>query len=127
MGMETSYRIPEARELTNKERSLLEELLRHGTPASKVYAEQLPHVTVVSRCSCGCPTIDLAVRGQAASPGSPSQVLSEARGVSPEQVRFGIILHARAGLISELEVYPMDVAGTFTLPEIDRLEFYGAA
>jgi hypothetical protein len=33
MGMETSYRIPEARELTNKERSLLEELLRHGTPA----------------------------------------------------------------------------------------------
>lgn len=125
--METSYRIPEAREVTNKERLLLVELLRHGTPASKVYAEQLPHVTVVSRCSCGCPTIDLAVRGQAASPGSPSQILTEAGGVSPEQVRFAIILHAREGLISELEVYPIGPAGTFTLPEIDRLGFYGAA
>jgi hypothetical protein len=127
MGMETSYRIPEARELTNKERLLLEEFLRHGTPKSKVYAEQLPYVTVVSRCSCGCPTIDLAVRGQTAPPGSPSQILSDAGGVSPEQVRFGIIVHAREGLISELEVYPIDLAGTFSLPEIDRIEFYGAA
>jgi len=121
--MTGSGRIPEFRELTNSERSLLERLLEQGTPRAKVYAEQLSQVTVVSRCSCGCPTIDPAVRGQAASPGSPSEILSEARGMSPEKVQFGIILHAREGLLSELEVYALGEAGAFTLPEIDRIEF----
>jgi hypothetical protein len=70
--------------------------------------------------------IDLAVSGQAASPGRPSEILSEAGGVSPEKVPFGIILHARAGLLSELEVYAVGEAGAFTLPEIDRIAFCGA-
>ncbi len=74
----------------------------------------------------GCPTIDLAVRGRAASPGSPAEILSEASGVSPESVQFGIILHARAGLLSELEVYALGEGGAFPLPEIDRLEFLDA-
>lgn len=115
-------RVPDARQLTPKERSLLERLLSHGTTESKSYVEQLPLVTVVSRCGCGCPTIDLAVDGRAASHGSPSLILSEASGVSPEGVSFGIILHSREGLISELETYPLeDVA--FTLPDIERISF----
>lgn len=84
---------------------------------------QLPLVSVASRCGCGCPTINLAVDGKVASHRSPSLILSEASGVSPEGVSFGIILHCRDGLISELEVYPLkDVA--FTLPEIEQIEFY---
>jgi len=121
--MKGSGRIPEFRDLTDPERLLLERLLVQGTPGAQAYAEQLAHVTVVSRCSCGCPTIDLAVRGQAALAGSPSEILAEASGVSPEKVQFGILLHARAGLLSELEVYCMDAGGAFTLPEIDRMEF----
>jgi len=39
--MKDSGRIPEFRELTNKKRLLLERLFEHGTPKSKVYAEQL--------------------------------------------------------------------------------------
>jgi hypothetical protein len=121
--MKGSGRIPEFRDLTDPERLLLERLLVQGTPGAQAYAEQLAYMTVVSRCSCGCPTIDLAVRGQAASAGSPSEILAEATGMSSEKVRFGIILHARAGLLSELEVYAMDRGGAFTLPEIDRIEF----
>jgi hypothetical protein len=114
--------VPDARQLTQKERSLLEELLSHGTAESKLYTGQLPLVTVASRCGCGCPTINLAVDGKVASHRSPSLILSEASGVSPEGVSFGIILHCREGLISELEVYPLkDVA--FTLPEIEQIEF----
>ena len=48
-------------------------------------------------------------------------------GVSPEKVRFGIILHAREGLLSELEVYPLDADRAFTLPKIDRIEFFDAS
>jgi hypothetical protein len=115
-------RIPDARQLTTKERSLLERLISHGTEESKIYVEQLPLVTVASRCGCGCPTIDLAVNGRAASHGSPSVILSEAHGVSPEGISFGIILHGRDGLISELESYPLEDAA-FSLPDIERINF----
>jgi hypothetical protein len=47
-------RVQEGRGLTDEERLLLERLLSHGTPESKGYAEQLPLVTVTSRCGCGC-------------------------------------------------------------------------
>ena len=86
--------------------------------------EQLPKVAVASRCGCGCPTIDLAVNGRIASPASPTVILSEAGGVSPEGISFGIILHGREGLISELEVYSVDRAGPFTLPDVEDIDFY---
>jgi hypothetical protein len=115
-------RVPDARQLTPTERALLEKLLSHGTAESKAHVEQLPLVTVASRCGCGCPTIDLEVDGRAASHRSPSLILSEASGVSPEGVSFGIILHSREGLISELETYPLEDAA-FTLPDIERITF----
>jgi hypothetical protein len=115
-------RIPDVRQLTSKERSLLERLLSHGVAELKSHVDQLPLVTVVSRCGCGCPTIDLAVDGKTASHGSPSLILSEASGISPEGVSFGIILHSRGGLIAELETYPLEDA-VFTLPDIERISF----
>ncbi len=127
MQDDSPLRVPDARERTSKERLLLERLLLHGTAESGPYVEQFPRVTVASRCGCGCPTIDLAVEGRVASLGSPTVILSEAGGVSPEGISFGIILHSREGLISELEVYPIDGEGAFTLPDVDQIEFYGAA
>jgi hypothetical protein len=38
-----------------------------------------------------------------------------------------LILHGREGLISELEVYPIDGEGVFTLPEIDKIDFHSTA
>ena len=124
VSMENSGRVPDYRNLTDRECLVLERLIQHGTPASKAYAERWSNVMVISRCSCGCPTIDLAVSGAAASLGSTSTILAEAGGVSPEGVKFGIILHARESLISELEVYPIDGDGVFALPEIDDIDFY---
>jgi hypothetical protein len=118
--------IPETRELTNNERVLLERLLLDPTEGMKPYVEQIPKVTVMSRCGCGCPSLGLAVDGAIASPSSPSLILAEANGVSPEGISFGIILHGRKGLISELEVYPIDGEGAFTLPDIDRIDFHDA-
>lgn len=100
--------------------------MRRGTPQSGAYASQLPLVTVASRCSCGCPTLDLAVAGRSASLGSPSTILAGAAGVSPEGVRFEILLHGREGMVSELEVYASDGEdGPFTLPVVECIEFFG--
>jgi hypothetical protein len=121
------HRIVEERELTAKELALLERLIQHGTKESHNYADQLPHLTVVARCDCGCPTIDLAVRGKTAALGSPSRIVSEASGISPERLRFGIILHAREGRLSELEAYATDANGAFTFPELDEIEFWKSA
>ena len=115
--------IPEVRPLTDQERRLLEWLLQHGTPQAADYLHQLPRVSVVSRCGCGCPTIDLAVGGYAASPGSATTILADGFGVSPEGVHCGIILHGREGLISELEVYPNEwERRAFSLPHIENIE-----
>jgi hypothetical protein len=105
---------------------LLEWLLNHGTTEAGSYLEQLPMVSVISHCGCGCPTIDLAVNGRAAALSSPTTILADVGGVSPEGVNVGIIVHGREGLISELEIYSL--AGnveTFSLPQLDDLERFG--
>jgi hypothetical protein len=124
--MSNSLRIPEARPLNEKERHLLARLLAHAFGDTATYSRQLSEVSVVSRCRCGCPTVDLAVAGRVAPPGSPTTILAEGGGVSPEGIRFGIILHAREGLISELEVYSLDGEGPFSLPSVEEIEVYDA-
>jgi hypothetical protein len=99
-------------------------LLNHGTPKAASYLEQLPMVSVVSRCGCGCPTVDLAVSGQAAPVSSATTILAEAGGVSPEGVRVGVIVHGREGRISELEIYSLAGEAKFSLPRIDDLEIW---
>lgn len=115
--------IPDIRPLSVEELSLLSWLLQHGAEKAAAYLPQLQEVTVVSRCGCGCPTVDFAVCGRVARPGCPSTILAEAVGDSPEGVRVSLILHARDSLLSELEVY--DLTGLdhpFTLPRIVDLE-----
>jgi hypothetical protein len=106
---------PDVRPLTAEERSLLEWLIEHGTRNASAYLPQLDTVSVVSRCHCGCPTIDLAVAGKAAPPGG-STVLADFDGVSPEGVQVGVILHALDGLLAELEVYDLTGGEEFSLP-----------
>lgn len=113
-------RFPESRPLSDCEEHLIEWLLAHGTNEAAAYRDQLPQVQVVSRCSCGCPTIDLTVNGRQPVPGTPSVVLSDCVGRSPEGVRCEIILHARVGL-SELEVYSLEGKSPFSLPDIESI------
>ena len=118
----TGNRIPDDRPLTTEERTLIVWLLEHGIPAAQAYASQLEQVRVVSRCGCGCPTVDLAVSDTQASPRSPSLLLADFQGMTPEGHRVGVILHGREGKISELEIYPIDpISGTFRHPKIETL------
>lgn len=117
-------RVPESRPLTDAESCLIEWLLAHSTHEAAAYRDQLPQVRVASRCNCGCPTIDLSVAGRQAVPGTPSVVLSDCVGRSSEGVRCGIILHARDGLLSELEVYPVEGEAPFSLPDLESIAAY---
>jgi hypothetical protein len=112
------YRAPEKRPLTTDERILLEWLISNGSPSAAKYAAQIPRVSVVSRCTCGCPTLDLAVDGEHVDGGS--ELVADFVGKSPEGIQVGVILHCRGDQISELEVYALgEVKGVFGLPSPD--------
>lgn len=78
---------------------------------------------VVSTCGCGCPTVDFALHSGRKV--GASHIVAEAGGKSPEGISVGVILHAREGELSELEVYSnqgLDLP--FDLPHSESLESY---
>lgn len=120
--------IPVERTLSNNERILLEWLLARpssdvsGSDVSK-YKSQVAKLRVAAKCGCGCPTVDFAL-GSDRKLGA-SEIVAEAGGKSPEGVFVGVILHAREGELSELEVYSTQGLDTsFTLPVPGSLEHY---
>ena len=75
------------------------------------------------RCTCGCPSLDLAVAGNTKHTTGPSEILAAFDGTTDEGVPVGVILHAREGQTSKLEVYAItDFEGTFGLPKIKSLK-----
>ena len=115
--------IADERPLKDDERRLLEWLLHHGEPEAVAYLPQLSQASVVARCDCGCPSVDLAIGDRAAPSSAPSDLLADVVGVSPEGFTVGVILHARDGLLSELEVYPIgDPPRAYALPAISTLK-----
>jgi len=52
--------IPVERQLSKDERTLLEWLLAHGGPDASKFRPQIDGLHVVSKCGCGCPTVDFA-------------------------------------------------------------------
>jgi hypothetical protein len=114
---------PERRPLTEEERKLLEWLLTNGSPDAKSYLSRLANMNVVGKCTCGCPTIDLALGDREQRKTAPSTILAGFVGKSPEGVEVGVIVHAREGEISELEVYALpDWKQPFNLPSVESLK-----
>jgi hypothetical protein len=116
-----AYTVPQDRQLNAEERTLIEWLIANGIPEAKNYAQQLEGLHVVSHCSCGCPTVDLAVVNAQASTTGPSRILADFLGLPPEGKQVGVTLHAREGKLSELEVYPRGETVGPALPRIETL------
>ena len=111
--------VSENRNLTSEERHLLMWLISHGTPEAQDYIPQIEKLRVISRCSCGCPTVDFY------PPKGPSEILADFYGVTAENVEVGVILHARDGRISELEVYSVaQQEKPFGLPKLETLKTF---
>ena len=116
MGKEPLF-IEEYRDLSTKEADLIEWLLTKNNYSELI--GQIGKTRVISKCSCGCPTIDLQVKEYESG---PIRLVLSANGFSPEGIPVGVILHVGNGLISELEVYSKDGTKVFGLPEIDKLQ-----
>jgi hypothetical protein len=115
--------IPVERNLSSSERTLLQWLLMHGSSDASKYMSQIDSLRIVSKCGCGCPTVDFALESGRKVGGS--DIVAEAGGKSPEGISVGVILHVRDDELSELEVYStegLDVP--FSLPTPDSLEAF---
>jgi hypothetical protein len=98
-------------------------LIANSSPDSFKYASQISQLQVVSRCPCGCPSVDFAIAGR--SRFGPSEVIACADGHSPEGTPVWVMLHSHQGEIAELEVYPLaNDAGVFGLPKPESLKVH---
>jgi hypothetical protein len=107
------------RPLTVDEHELIEAMLGAVRSGVSRYIGQLESAKVVGGCGCGCPSIDLMV-GAADAGGRPVPILL-ADAESPEGVPVGIILWARGGCLSGLEVHPWDGSVMIRLPHAETL------
>lgn len=117
--------LSEDRSLTPEEKDLVEFLLRHAAPPEGLaFIPQLDHANVTGRCSCGCPTVDLAVPSEFRVSNPPQcQPLADATGRVDGKV-VGVMLFQSGGLLSLLETYRLeDISDDpFGLPPISTIE-----
>jgi hypothetical protein len=120
--------MPEDRPLTPREAELVRWMLAHGTLAAAEYLPQLATARVVSRCGCGCASVDFSVGGAVPPRGEPMGILADFEYQTPDGHRCGAFVFEQAGLLAGLEVWSVDGLSTPSgLPFVDELCPLGAA
>ena len=119
-GMATP--IPEDRGLTAQETSLVAWLLEHGNPDFVDFLPDLSEARVISRCPCGCASVDFAIGAAVPPVGAGLHVLSDYQWQAADGSLFGVFVFERGGQQAGLEVWSIDgqIAAS-SLPEIDQL------
>jgi len=109
-----------SRGITVQEADLIRWLLVHGELGSDQLIPQISDLKVVSKCTCGCPTVYFSLRDERSSR-KGERIVSDYFG-SVEGIDVGVMLFELDGQLSSLEVYSQ--AGSdnpFGLPAIDSL------
>jgi hypothetical protein len=111
----------EQRPLSDQEHQLVRWLI--NSAGQENYLPQVPRLRIVTRCTCGCPSVDFALDGRLSKRHGPADIIADAEGLTAEGALVGVILRAREGEVSELGVYSMDgAASTFNLPSPSMLK-----
>jgi hypothetical protein len=117
--------LPQDRPLTPEECRLAEHLLRHaGAHGASEFIPQLARARVTGQCSCGCPTVDLAVPPDLDISNPPGErLIAEATGRVDGKL-VGAMIFQNKGLLTRLEIYRLeDVTDhPFELPPIESIE-----
>jgi len=87
-------------------------------PGAEDLRSQIDALQVFGGCSCGCPSVDFEVGGQAAG----SAVVADATGRDAEGKLVGAMVWARGGRVSGLEVYVLGEGSKCSLPQVDTLK-----
>lgn len=117
--------IPEDRPLTSEEAELVRWLLNHGITGANAasFLPQLEQARVVSRCPCGCASIDFAIAGRVPPTGKPLAVLSDYEWESDSGARFGVFVFVKDDILAGLEVWSVDgLEAADELPKIESLK-----
>ena len=117
---QTSNDLPRA--LNQGERELLVYLFARFFAQSEVYLNQLETIVVVSRCPCGCPTINLWKAGEAEPPGERALVFWGGNGTNAAGELVGLLLFQTDGVISCLEIIPYSDERDCGLPLLESIE-----
>ena len=124
--MHTIKEIPDDRPLTPYELVLVRWLLEHGIPKAVDYLPQLETAHVVSRCYCGCVSINFAIDRVVPPPGEPINILADFERQAVGGEMFGVFVFERDGLLAGIEVWSQDGLGQATVvPEIKQLRPIG--
>ena len=114
------------RELFPHEHDLVEWMLKHGAGEPERFLDHLAVARVVSRCSCGCASIDLAVPGRRLPDGGLRIIGDFLFG--DEASLCGAFVFERDGILAGLEVYGLAVDAPRVLPQpADLRAFTGAS
>jgi hypothetical protein len=113
---EPAVSILQDRPLTSQERTLIEWLLVHAEPNASQFLPQLEAARVYSKCSCGCPTIDIEISQSIPSAHARTNLLSDLIG-EVDGKPVGVMLAQAGGRLSGLEIYAFgDIPEPFGLP-----------
>ncbi len=124
--MTTAVEIPDDRDLTAQELSLVSWLLQHGGPEAIDFVSQLANARVASRCYCGCASVNFAINGVESEPGTGITILSDYEWGDADGRIFGAFVFKRSGLLAGLEIWSQDgLAIADTLPNNDQLRPIG--
>jgi hypothetical protein len=112
--------------MTAAERELTRWMLEHGgAPDAERFLEHLDRAHVVSRCPCGCASVDFAVSGEA-EPSGGLRVLGDYV-FGDEGTLSGAFVFEQNGVLAGLEVYGMAGDAPRTLPRPEELRPFDAA
>jgi hypothetical protein len=113
------------RPLNERELEVLEHLFTLDFPGRDALRAQVPHVTVVAACPCGCPTRDYAVdRDRAAAADVVAYDVANAMVESGPGVPGEVILFVRDGYLWSLEL--VDYSGDGAPAELPAPACLGA-
>jgi hypothetical protein len=114
---------PGSRDVTEKEATLIQWLVKHGEPECERLLGQVESLKVVSKCNCGCPTIYFALE-TAGNSRKGERLVRDWIAKMDDEI-FGVMLFEVAGQISSLEVYCCSGRVTnFGLPDIEMIRGY---
>jgi hypothetical protein len=117
--------LPVDRPLTLEEFKLAEYLLHYaGAAEAEAFIPQLGHARVTGRCSCGCPTVDLAVPPDLRVSNPPTErLIADAAGRVDGKL-VGAMVFQNGGLLTLLEIYRLEDASDdpFDLPPVETIE-----
>jgi hypothetical protein len=95
--------IPEDRPLTKAEYQLARWMLENGKAEAAAFLSQLERARVVSRCPCGCASVDFEVEGEPVPSGGLSILGDFVFGGDSDLA--GAFVFQRNGVLAGLEVY----------------------